>query len=148
MKIFPASSTPAKAISKSSGKEGPSLRKKTEGPIKKEMSEADIKEKLAAHVGTSDAAKNLALKNSSKKLGDGFMNPDAKPMVDVVSVDAPEIDADEVKTPNSKDLTLKTDIAKNDPRDTNTQEKLKTALSKGAFNFNPKEREALEKILG
>jgi hypothetical protein len=51
------------------------------------------------------------------------------------------------KDPNPEGFVLKSDIAANDPKDTNTQEKLKSVLSKGAFNFNPREREALEKIL-
>ena len=39
------------------------------------------------------------------------------------------------------------DIKKNDPNAPETREKLKTILSTGAFSFNPKEREALQKIL-
>jgi Zn-dependent metalloprotease len=145
MKIFPKPTEAQAPLPK----EGKLNRKKVEGPAKKEISDAEIKEKVAAHATTSDAAKNMAAKNS-KKLGDGFMNADAKPVVEVVNVEKPEVkvEEDEIKTPNSKDLTLKTDIAKNDPTDTNTQEKLKTVLSKGAFNFNSKERDALEKILG
>ena len=115
------------------------------------MSASAIKEKLAAHVETSGAAKNMAIKNT-KKLGENFMSEAIKPIVDVVNVEVPKIAGaavveEEIKTPNTKDLTIKSDIALNDPKDTNTQEKLKSALTKGAFNFNPKEREALEKIL-
>lgn len=152
MKIFPkdslSNSRPAERAERAeNGK--PINKKKVAPPVKKEMSASAIKEKLAAHVETSDAAKNMAIKNT-KKLGENFMSDNIKPVVDMVSVEAPKIKADaeeEIKTPNTKDLTIKSDIALNDPRDTNTQEKLKTALSKGAFNFNPKEREALEKIL-
>ena len=116
------------------------------------MSASAIKDKLAAHVETSDVAKNMAIKNT-KKLGENFMSEAIKPLVDTVSVDAPKLakgeaeTEEEIKTPNTKNLTIKSDIAQNDPKDTNTQEKLKTALTRGAFNFNPKEREALEKIL-
>lgn len=114
------------------------------------MSASAIKDKLAAHVQTSDVSKNLAIKNT-KRLGENFMSETIKPIVDVVTVEAPKIGGaaveEEIKTPNTKDLTLKSDIALNDPKDTNTQEKLKSALTRGAFNFNPKEREALEKIL-
>jgi hypothetical protein len=42
---------------------------------------------------------------------------------------------------------LMSDVKLNDPNDPTTQEKLKSILSKGAFNFNPREREALDKIL-
>ena len=108
------------------------------------MSASAIKDKLAAHVQTSDVSKHMAIKNT-KKLGENFMSETVKPIVDVVTVEAPV--EEEIKTPNTKDLTIKSDIALNDPKDTNTQEKLKSALTRGAFNFNPKEREALEKIL-
>lgn len=142
MKIFPKPSA-APAKSKPSAKEGKGIsRKKAEAPIKKELSPGEIKEKLAAHVNTSETAKNLAVQNS-KRLGEGFLNESLKP--EMVSVEAPALT--EEKPVNSKDLTLKSDIALNDPKDTNTQEKLKTVLSRGAFNFNSKEREALEKIL-
>lgn len=154
MKIFPKDSTvnsaPAQRAT-SSKESGPAARKKAGLPAKKEMSASAIKDKLAAHVETSDAAKNMAIKNT-KKLGENFMSDTVKPIVDTVDVVVPKLsksegDEEEIKTPNTKDLTIKSDIALNDPRDSNTQEKLKSALTKGAFNFNPKEREALEKIL-
>jgi hypothetical protein len=151
MKIFPKKEV-SNAPTPSVAKEGKVGRKKAEAPIKKELSASDIKEKLAAHNAISDNAKNMAAVKNTKRFGEAFMNPDviAKAATEVVSVEAPMLPQtdEEVKTPNSKDLTLKTDIALNDPKDTNTQEKLKTALTRGAFNFNPKEREALEKILG
>lgn len=46
------------------------------------------------------------------------------------------------------EILLKSDIAKNDPKDPRVQEKLKDALQNGAFKFNDKEREVLAKILG
>ena len=47
-----------------------------------------------------------------------------------------------------KKVTLpKSDIAKNDPGDPVTKEKLKSALSSGAISFNPGERKALQAIL-
>lgn len=39
------------------------------------------------------------------------------------------------------------DVKKNDPKDPGTKEKLKDALTAGAFNFSAKEREVLGKIL-
>jgi len=160
MKIFQKESSVTSSVSsqraagsnESKKTAGPS-KKKVAAPVKKEMSASAIKEKLAAHVETSDVSKNMAIKNT-KRLGENFMSDAIKPLVDTVSVDAPKLakgeaaaEAEEIKTPNTKDLTIKSDIALNDPKDTNTQEKLKGALSRGAFNFNPKEREALEKIL-
>ena len=151
MKIFPKDSPPVVVASKAAKKETKISRKKNEVPLKKELSANDIKEKLASHVNTSEASKNMAIKNT-KMLGAGFMN-------DEVRVDPPKVESvaegvesavnleDEIKTPNTKDLTIKSDIALNDPKDSNTQEKLKAVLSRGAFSFNSKEREALEKIL-
>lgn len=153
MKIFPADSKPARAkVSAETNTpegNGKITRKKASGPAKKDISASDIKEKLAAHSQKSDVAKDVVISKNAKRMGDGFMNPD------VVNVQKPEIvpiieksEEEEIKTPNTKDLTIKSDIALNDPKDTNTQEKLKAALTRGAFSFSAKEREALEKILG
>lgn len=154
MKIFRNESTVSSSAKaeKTSSKEGKGItRKKAALPEKKSISASEIKEKLAAHVETSEVSKNMAIKKNSQKLGEGFMNESMKAapiearLVDEVKVEKPEV---EDNSPNTKDLTIKSDIALNDPKDTNTQEKLKTVLSRGAFSFNPKEREALEKILG
>lgn len=156
MKIFPADSKPVSRPSKSeapANNEGKISRKKASAPARKEISESEIKKKLEAHSAKSDAAKDVAISKNAKRLGEGFMNPDAKPIVDEVRVEAPvvasaEVEKEEVKSPNANILPRKSDIDLNDPKDSNTQEKLKTVLTKGAFNFNSKEREALEKILG
>lgn len=153
MKIFPKESSLNSATTNrpsESKAAGPS-RKKSAAPVRKNLSDSEIKEKLAAHVQTSDVSKNMAIKNT-KKLGENFMSDTIKPIVDEVKVEAPKLGKEaqveeEIKTPNTPNLTIKSDIALNDPKDTNTQEKLKVALTRGAFNFNPKEREALEKIL-
>jgi hypothetical protein len=47
----------------------------------------------------------------------------------------------------SVETPVKSDIATNNPKSPETQEKLKSVLSKGAFSFNPKERDALDRIL-
>lgn len=145
MKIFPKDSPAVAKPMKEAGASKPSSRRKAEAPPKKEMSASEIKEKLAARVETSEAAKNLAIKNS-KPLGAGFLNDEIKP-APIIEKPIKGEEAVEEKSPNSKDFVLKSDVALNDPKDSNTQEKLKSVISKGAFNFNPKEREALEKIL-
>jgi hypothetical protein len=94
--------------------------KKSLAPLKKSLSENEIREKLAANSEISDSAK-LKAKKETQKLGDGFMTDD--------------------------DHLLKSDVQLNKPDDPVTAEKLKSVLDKGAFNFNPKEREVLEKIL-
>lgn len=145
MKIF-RNDSPAPASLQREGKEGKISRKKAALPEKKNISDSAIREKLASHVETSQASKNQSIKNNSKMLGAGFMNEGQRPsIVDTVDVQKPELSDEKIE---KKDHLLKSDIALNDPKDSNTQEKLKTVLSKGAFNFNPKEREALERILG
>jgi hypothetical protein len=88
--------------------------------VKKELSKSEIREKLAANAEISDAAKAKASANKGPKLGEGFMG---------------------------NDHVLKSDVQLNSPEDPVTAEKLKTVLSNGAFNFNPKERDVLSKIL-
>jgi len=149
MKIFPKNSEPPTTTAPKAAKsKGPAKAPKKELPAKKDLSPNEIREKLAANVQTSEAAKNKSLINS-KKLGEGFLNESIKP--EMIEVKKPEIESSETESddqsPNPKDFVLKSDIAKNDPTDTNTQEKLKSVISRGAFSFNPKEREALEKIL-
>lgn len=87
---------------------------------KKELSDSEIREKLAANTEISGEAKARAMQ-STQKLGEGFMKKD--------------------------DHLLKSDVQLNSPEDPVTSEKLKTVLSNGAFNFNPKERDVLSKIL-
>ena len=148
MKIFPVNSKPARENTKAetniSDGSGKISRKKISGSVKKDISVTEIKNKLAAHSQKSDTAKEVIISKNAKRLGEGFMNPEAIH----ANVAAVASDEEEVKTPNTKDLTIKSDIALNDPKDTNTQEKLKAALTRGAFSFSAKEREALEKILG
>lgn len=157
MKIFPTQESSKVTDTKVSG-EGPSVKKGPKGKKhapaaeKQQVSESEIREKLAAHVETSNTAKSAVLKKNSQKLGDGFMNPDAKPL----SVARPEprpqsqleaaIDEGEKADKEDKHL-LKSDINLNDPKDPATQEKLKTVLSSGGFSFNARERETLDKIL-
>ena len=150
MKIFSpseSSSVPvktnskAKAIANAKAKKAPAL------PVKQDISANEIREKLASHSELSNSAKSQMIQKNSQALGAGFMNQDAKPLV--VATDPDDI-AEQVESKSSlKDShLLLTDVKLNDPNDSNTQEKLKTVLKMGAFNFNPKEKEALEKILG
>lgn len=141
MKIFPKETTAISKPSKGNGAKGIS-KKKPDAPMKKDISPGEIREKLAARVETSDSAKAMLIKNASKKLGEGFMSDEIK----TAPVIIPFAEGEE-KSPNTKDFVLNSDIANNDPKDSNTQEKLKSVLSKGGFSFNPKEREALDRIL-
>ena len=150
MKIFnqPSSASPVKSENSKAAKgaKGPPGRKKAPPPERKQMSADEIKGKLAAHVEASAAPKKKVVE--SQKLGEGFLNEAVvRPPVIVPFEKDSAVEATEEEVEKKKDIILKSDIAKNDPTDTNTQEKLKTVLSKGAFNFNAKEKEALERIL-
>ena len=113
-------------------------------PIKKDkISESEVREKIAFHVEASNSAKSQMLKKNSKDFGAGFMRP--KEMSDLPIESA----AENSETPSLKEShLLMTDVKLNDPSDSNTQEKLKSVLRSGGFNFNTKEKETLEKILG
>lgn len=165
MKIFSppeSAAAPGKPV-KSSETEGPKKSgkvKKGRGipdpADKKEISEAAIREKLASHVETSNTAKSQVLQKNSQALGAGFMNPDAAPIakaVPEIKAEAkPGVEGNDEEKEESKSLKeshlLLSDVKLNDPNDTNTQEKLRSVLKMGAFNFNPKEKDALERILG
>lgn len=134
MKIF--------SHSESSAPSSKSIRRAKRSSLsdKPEVPEMEIRQKLAANVETSNSAKKQTLLKNSQRLGAGFMNEELSPAV----IQSPKNDEDIIE---QKDIMLKSDIHLNDPRSPETQEKLKTVLSTGAFNFNAKEREALDKIL-
>ena len=151
MKIFTRPETNAP-------KEGEVIKKGGKGrkhaaPLKPEINDSEIREKLASHVETSNTAKSQLIQKNSKALGSGFMNTDAK--IPEVQLPVEKIEGEEVeqaeqgeKMGSLKDShLLLSDVKLNDPTDPNTQEKLKSVLKNGAFSFNPKEKETLERIL-
>lgn len=110
------------------------------------ISDGQIREKLAAHVETSNSAKSELVKKNNRTLGSGFMNSEAKAHIQMPATGPGE----EVATANKslkESHLLMSDVQLNDPQDSNTQEKLKSILRNGAFSFNPKEKETLERIL-
>ena len=119
MKIFSADKTPSAKQAAPSNNKGKAKAKLSS--FKKPMSDSAIREKVAANAEISSAAKAKASADKGAKLGEGFMNAD--------------------------NHLLKTDVQLNNPGDPVTAEKLKSVLTTGAFNFNPKEREVLSKIL-
>ena len=151
MKIFEnnlKNATDSSDVKKSKGN-GPA--KKGSKPVidKTPMSANEIREKLAANAELSNSAKSKVAQNS-KQLGAGFMNDKAIPATTIVAPQLSESTSPEVEKtddPNTPDHLIKSDVGKNDPADSATTEKLKTVLTKGAFNFNSKERETLERIL-
>lgn len=99
-------------------------------PKKKSISDSKIRKKLEEHTQVGRGVEKAKLENSAK-LGEGFLKDksDEKPNIEGNSL-------------------VKSDVGSNKASDSNTSEKLKTILSSGAFGFNPKERENLERILG
>lgn len=144
MKIFspPEQRTKPAAAKSEVAKKNKSKR----GPSQKaSVSEGEIREKLAAHVETTSSAKNqLIKKNNSEALGSGFMNPEARALIPAAAAVTEKTEGSSL----AKSHLLLSDVKLNDPHDSNTQEKLKSVLRNGAFSFNPKEKETLEKILG
>lgn len=154
MKIFPTHETSKIAegrnpVAGTAAKKSGGGRKKS-APAKPAISESEIREKVASQVETSNTAKSGILKKNSQKLGDGFLNSEIKPQLKPVPAPTPEkVEKEEVQKADKEETNflLKPDVSLNNPKDPAVQEKLKTVLSTGAFNFNPREREALDKIL-
>ncbi len=125
--------------------------RKSKKTTKIELSENEIREKInKAESAKVETSKLSQIKG--QKLGEGFLNQSANEnkKLENKKLENKKLETAEeesVKTPNTSDYTVKSDVGLNHPLDTNTSEKLKTVLSKGAFSFNPKERDVLEKIL-
>ena len=151
MKIFspPESNAPVEGSKVNKSKKNSKGAKSSPISSKQDISEREIREKLASHTELSNTAKSQVIQKNSQALGAGFMNEDIKP----VFIDKPKATESETSEVEAKSDSLKeshlllSDVKLNDPKDSNTQEKLKSVLKMGAFNFNPKEKEALEKIL-
>jgi len=147
MKIFPQ--TQSRPITSKGHKKAGKLKEANTSkmervaPEKSRLSESEVREKLAAHVQTSKSAKSQSAKKMAVGPGESFMNPEV-----LVPKTKAETKVEEGQGTSLKDShLLLSDVNLNDPKDTNTQEKLKSILASGAFNFNPKERENLERIL-
>jgi hypothetical protein len=159
MKIFSSPKNSHVALSPDVKKTGKSSKKQKQAPVEKsKMSNHEIREKLAAHVESSNTAKSQTMKKNAKEWGSSFLNPDIKAVKLEVKNEGGVEDSSEVSSEGSSEGSserpslkeshlLLSDVKLNDPNDSNTQEKLKSVLRNGAFNFNPKEKDTLEKIL-
>lgn len=146
MKIFspPESNGPKEAVAAKKAVKG---RKSAAVAPKAEVSDREIRDKLASHVETSNTSKSQTLQKNSKALGAGFLSSDKPPAMLKAEVKDGVSPDEESESSLKKSHLLLSDVKLNDPTDSNTQEKLKTVLRSGAFSFNPKEKETLEKIL-
>lgn len=133
-------------MGKASKSKGPSRKKavKTERPS---ISADEIRQKLASNVEMSNTAKKIQKDKNAQKLGEGFLNSEMPVAPMEKKIEVAKVEEKEVSDPNFKDHVVKSDVGINDPTDSTTTEKLKTVISKGAFNFNSRERDVLDKIL-
>jgi hypothetical protein len=134
MKIFEKSinqleknSAPSDGVSKKTGKS----KRNDQSNRTPKLSTSEVREKIGAHLELSRSSQEKAKLKNQEKLGAGFLNSEKENNTD----------------PNFPDKIMRSDVGLNSPDDSNTKEKLKSALSMGAFNFNSKEREVLDRIL-
>jgi len=128
---------------------------------KKEFSDREIREKLSAHLNKSNSATTMNKIKKEELLGSGFLNEDVvNQKIETQKVKSNEViakaselsgnanSAEGTKTTISVEKIEKpSDVGTNNPQDPLTANKLKSVLDMGAFNFNPKERDVLSKIL-
>lgn len=129
---------------------GPTRKKTKTSVEKKNVSPEEIRQKLADHVELSNTGKQASNAKFQQKLGDGFLNENKKPIIQQPTIveKLPSTNTEEVSDdPNPPGHLLKSDVGSNSPNAEETTKKLKTVLEKGAFNFNPKERDVLDRIL-
>ena len=108
----------------------PTKKSKHARAPKESVSASEIRNKVEEHFNPKPTKDSVEVSELSKV-------KNAKAMK--VEVKDNESSENEIKPPS--------DVGLNDPNDPTTVGKLKDVLSKGAFSFNPKERETLEKIL-
>lgn len=141
---------------------------KLEKPDKK-YSDSEIRRRITDHVEKSNTAKTITKAKNQPLLGAGFMdegvvNAQKQKQIEIEAqkkaeelsnpnAQKNEASAKEVSKENEKltvsvgKLEKPSDVGVNDPNDPVTSSKLKSVLDMGAFNFNPKEREVLSRIL-
>lgn len=126
---------------------------------KKEFSDREVREKLSAHLNKSNSATTMNQIKKEELLGSGFLDEEvvnkkmeiqkAKEAEALKKAEGLAGNGEIEKTTISVEKIEKpSDVGVNNPRDPLTANKLKSVLDMGAFNFNPKEREVLSKILG
>lgn len=96
---------------------------------------------------TKKLSEDEVRKKIAEKFGKDVGAPKSKEADEVeVSNKAKNMAKGETKVVEKEDAVIG-DVGKNDPNDVVTQEKLKTLLRTGAFQFSDREREALKDIL-
>lgn len=103
------------------------------------MTSKEISENKSAQNKPTEikSTENKLVENKEIAVPEKIVTPKADPKGDA---------ALQMKNKN-EDQTLKSDVGRNDPTDTNVQEKLRDILKTGAFSFSQKEKDALSQIL-
>ncbi len=126
MRLFKNFEPGANQVDRPKRQSQPTKSEKSARTPKESLSAADIRDKVQEHFKPKPEVDKVELSKFSKVKNETEQEK--------------KVEEQEVKVPS--------DIGLNDPNDPATVGKLKDVLSKGAFNFNPKERETLERILG
>ncbi|OUR98494.1 hypothetical protein A9Q84_03530 [Halobacteriovorax marinus] len=136
--------TSKKRVTHKNGK--PKKVKKSYRPPREKLSAEEIRAKVAAK--TAKPEKKVVVK-TGKQISTYMSLDNPAPRVDIrTKTETAKAAKGEDVSKEKKDIMLHSDIAKNDPTNTNTQEKLRGLLSAGGFGWNDKERAALQEILG
>ncbi|WP_372652388.1 hypothetical protein [Halobacteriovorax sp.] len=136
-------------------KNGPSKVKKSYRPPREKLSAEDIKARVAQKTAKPDKKVEV----TAGKQVSTFMSEEAaaaKPAIRTKPSTATAVkglgNPEEIEKSSggeeAKKVLLHSDVQKNDPKDTNVQEKLKGLLNSNGFGWNEKERAALSEILG
>ena len=126
------------------------------GKLPPRMSSSDIRARMEelkkeTHTQKFERAKKM---NERRLQGNSYMNEDPrsrivpdkpKPQAEGAAPASESAEGEHVQA--GEGHVINSDIAANDPKAPETQEKLKQVLSNGAFTFNEKERSVLDKIL-
>tara|TARA_R110000868_G_scaffold117600_8_gene312293 strand:+ start:7103 stop:7492 length:390 start_codon:yes stop_codon:yes gene_type:complete len=126
MRLFKNFEPGANQVERPKGQAKSTKSEKSARTPKESLSASDIRDKVQEHFKPKPEVDKVELSKFSKVKNETEQEK--------------KVEEQEVKVPS--------DVGLNDPNDPATVGKLKDVLSKGAFNFNPKERETLEKILG
>ncbi|GEM_PF-6274658 len=158
MKVFTAFKETLPAATENSTerrakKNGPSKVKQSYRPPRENLTPEEIK----ARVAQKTAKPEKKVEVTEGKQVSTFMSEEAasKPAIRtkpstasaVKGLGNPE-ELEKDAGEEDKKVLLHSDVQKNDPKDTNVQNKLKGLLATGGFGWNEKERAALTEILG
>ena len=144
----PMANQSPRSLSRGRGKAGPSIKavEQKDGTDNSRSLPADVVkvDKRARQLQMSDA--QIRSKMASHDQPQAIKGPEEAPAPKIV--EAPKVEEAAGPAKASQPQLPEGQLAKNDPKDPLTQEKLKSLLTGGGFGFSEQERKTLEKILG